>query len=238
MWESIPSTGVEISAYLAKPAGKGPYPAVLVLQEIFGVNAHIRSMADRLSQVGFLALAPALFQRTAPGLDIGYTPEDIAVGRSHKDKTTAPQLLADLNASLAFLEERPDVRPGKFGCIGFCFGGHVAFLAATLPKIVATASFYGAGIATMTPGGGEPTLSHAPEIKGRIELFFGTKDKSIPDEQVKQIETKLIESRVRHAVHRYPAGHGFHCDQRDDFDATAAHDAWTKTLQLYRGELS
>ncbi len=237
MWEVIDSTGVKIAAYLAKPVGKGPFPAVVVLQEIFGINAHIRSVAERLAQAGYLAVAPALFQRTAPALDIGYTPEEIAIGRAHKDKTTGAQILADVKATLAFLGSRTDVRGEKFGCVGFCFGGHVAFLAATLPEMDASASFYGAGIATLTPGGGAPTIFRAPAIHGEIELFFGTKDKSIPQDHVDKIEAALTEAGVKHAIHRYPAGHGFHCDQREDFDAASAKDAWAKTLDLFQRRL-
>ncbi len=237
MWETIRNGNVDITAYLAKPSGKGTFPAVVVLQEIFGLNAHIRDTADRLAAAGFVALAPALFQRTAPGLDIGYSPEDIKLGRSHKDQTTAPQLLSDLDASIAFLEERPDVHPGKVGCIGFCFGGHVAFLAATLPKVAATASFYGTNIPVNTPGGGSPTITRAKDIKGEIELFFGTKDASIPAEHVSQIEDALKDAGVPHAIHRYPAGHGFFCNYRSDYDKPSAEDAWEKVVRLFKRTL-
>jgi carboxymethylenebutenolidase len=237
MWVTVPNEGVSIASYLAVPSGPGPFPGVLVLQEIFGVNAHVRETAERLAKEGFLALAPALFQRTAPGLDIGYEAGDVLLGRSHKDKTAAAQLLSDLGAGLAYLSRRPDCKKDRFGAIGFCFGGHVAFLAATLPPIAATASFYGAGIATMTPGGGPPSLSRAREIRGEIALFFGENDPLIPKEQTDLIERELQRAGVTHAVHRYPAGHGFFCNHRADYDAPSARHAWDETIALFRRRL-
>jgi carboxymethylenebutenolidase len=120
----------------------------------------------------------------------------------------------------------------------FCFGGHVAFLAATLPRMAATASFYGAGIATLTPGGGKPTLTRAGEIKGEIALFFGEKDPLIPKDQVAQIDSELARVGARYEIHTYGAGHGFFCDHRADFRKEAAEDAWKKTLALFRKNLS
>jgi carboxymethylenebutenolidase len=229
MWETVRNGDLEIAAYLARPQEKGPFPAVLVIQEIFGLNRHIRETADRLAEAGYVALAPAIFQRTAPGLDLGYSEAEVALGRSHKDKTTPAQLLSDLSASLAFLEARPEVRPEKFGAIGFCFGGQVAFLAATLPKVSATASFYGAGTVNH--------LSRAKEIRGEIRFFFGEKDPLIPLAQVDRIETELTAAGTNFSVHRYPTGHGFFCNHRADYDATAAADAWAKTLDLFKRNL-
>lgn len=238
MWVNVPGEGISIASYLAKPTGAGPYPCVLVLQEIFGVNTHIRETARRLAQAGFMALAPALFQRTAPGLDIGYEAADITLGRSHKDQTTAPQLISDLKACLTYLKQQPEARKGPMGAIGFCFGGHVAFLAATLPDIGATASFYGGGLATTTPGGGPASITRAAEIHGEIQFFFGEKDPILPKDQVDRIDEEMKRAGANYAIHRYPVGHGFFCDHRADYDPKAADDAWKKTVALFKRRLT
>ncbi len=227
-----------IAAYLAQPAGQGVFPAIVVIQEIFGVNAHIRDVTERFARAGYVAIAPAIYQRLAPGFSVGYTPEDIQIGRDYKNQTTAEELLGDIQATIAHLHALPTVKPGGVGCIGFCFGGHVAYLVSTLAEIKATASFYGAGITTMTPGGGDPTLSRTAEIKGILYGFFGMEDASIPPEQVDQIEAALQQHGIPHRIVRYPgADHGFFCDQRGSYNPEAAADAWTIVLQLFQNAL-
>jgi len=236
-WVKVPGE-VEIDSYLAEPTELGLFPAIIVIQEIFGVNSHIRDVTNRIAREGYVAIAPAIFQRTAPGFEVGYTNEDTALGRTYKDQTKANELLSDVQAAIDFLKTKPNVNPTKFGAIGFCFGGHVAYLAATLPDIKATAPFYGAGIATMTPGGGAPTLTRTSEIKGTLYAFFGNQDPLIPNEQTDQIEAELQNCQVSHQVVRYDdAGHGFFCDQRADYNPKAAADAWEKVKQLFQTTL-
>ncbi len=230
---NVTNGDLQIPAYLAQPVGEGTFPGVVVFQEVFGVNAHIRDVTERIAKQGYVAIAPAIFQRTAPNFETGYTEKDLELGRYHKDRTTADQLLSDTQATINYLKSLP-VTTDKFGCVGFCFGGHVAYLAATLPEIKATASFYGAGIATMTPGGGEPTITRTPEINGTIYLFFGNQDPLIPNEQVDRIEAELQKYQISHRVFRYDGtDHGFFCDQRPSYNPSAAADAWTHLLQLY-----
>lgn len=225
---------LEIDAYLAEPVAEGRVPAVVVIQEIFGVNAHIRDVTERFAQLGYVAIAPALYQRLAPGYESGYTPEEIAQGRRYKDQTQAEELLGDVGAAIAYLKKMPQVNQEAIGCIGFCFGGHVAYLAATLPEIKATASFYGAGITTGTPGGGEPTVTRTAEIGGTLYAFFGIEDDSIPAEQVNEIERELEKQQVPHRVFRYSgAGHGFFCDRRGSYNPGAAADAWEQVQALF-----
>jgi carboxymethylenebutenolidase len=232
----IANGDLQISAYLARPV-QTPAPAVIVFQEIFGVNAHIRDVVRRLAAAGYVAIAPAIFQRQVNDFEIGYAPEDVILGRQYKALTTAEELLSDTRATIAYLQQLPMVQQGGLGCIGFCFGGHVAYLAATLPEIKATASFYGAGIATMTPGGGAPTVSRTPEIRGSLYGFFGEADQSIPPQQVDEIATALTQAGVNHQIWRYPADHGFFCDQRSNYQPEAAADAWQHVLQLFQTHL-
>ncbi len=233
-WVKVPNGELQIDAYLSEPITDEIVPGVIVIQEIFGVNAHIRDVADRLARAGYRAIAPAIFQRTAPSFEVGYSMDDTILGRQHKDLTTADQLLSDIQATINYLKAMPTVKKTGFGAIGFCFGGHVTYLAANLPEIQATASFYGAGIATMTPGGGNPTITRTAEIKGTLYAFFGDQDPLIPNEQTEQIAAALQAHKISHQVFRYPAGHGFFCDRRPDYNAPAASSAWNQVRQLFK----
>ena len=229
-----------LEAYQAQPVPDSlsaqTYPAIVVLQEVFGVNRHLRSVVDRLASMGYVAIAPALFQRTAPGFEVDYTEAELILGRQHKDQTTAVTLLSDIQATIAYLKTLEWVNSDQgIGCLGFCFGGHVAYLAATLPDIKSTASFYGAGIPTYTPGGGEPTLSRTAAIHGTFYGFYGLEDPLIPLTHVDQMETALQQAQVNHKIFRYPgAGHGFCCDQRSDFRSEACAAAWVQVKELFQ----
>ncbi|MEM7716525.1 MAG: dienelactone hydrolase family protein [Cyanobacteria bacterium P01_A01_bin.68] len=231
----IASDSVQIDAYLAKPQETGSYPGIVVLQEIFGVNGHIQEVTERIAKEGYIAIAPALFQRQAPGFATGYTPEDIKVGKDYAwGQTKAPELLKDIQSAIDYLKTLPEIKKDAFGCTGFCFGGHVAYLAASLNDIKATASFYGARITTGAPGGGEPTINVTSEIKGMLYAFFGMEDSSIPTEQVDQIEAELNKYRVKNRVFRYQdANHGFFCDRRASYNPQAAADAWNQVKELF-----
>jgi len=229
----IPNQDLQIDAYLAEPVGEGKFPAIIVVQEIFGVNIHIREVAEKLANEGYVAIAPAFFQRTAPGFEAKYTPEDIQLGRQYKEQTKAEEILSDIHSTIAYLKTLPNVNSDSIGSIGFCFGGHIVYLAATLPEIKVTASFYGGGIVNSTPGGGEPTITRTPDIKGTIYAFFGTQDKGIPQEQTEQVEAELQKYNIPHQVFRYPAEHGFFCNHRASYNAEAAADAWVKVKELF-----
>ncbi|MBW4537908.1 MAG: dienelactone hydrolase family protein [Myxacorys chilensis ATA2-1-KO14] len=229
----ISNGSLQIDAYLAEPTEAGHYPAIVVIQEVFGVNAHIREVTERIAREGYVAIAPAIYQRTAPRFEVGYSDEELKLGRSHKDQTTAEQLLSDVQSAISHLRALPSVQQDAIGVIGFCFGGHVAYLAATLPDVKVTACFYGAGISVMTPGGGVPTIARTPDIEGTVYGFFGTQDPLIPTEQIDQIEAALQAHGIRHQLFRYPAGHGFFCDQRDSYSAIAATNAWEHVKELF-----
>jgi len=225
--------GIEIDAYLAQPSEPGTYPGIVVFQEIFGVNAHIRDVTDRLARQGFIAIAPAIYQRSQPGFEVGYSEEDLAIGRKYKDATQATELFGDTRAAIAYLQNL-DGCNGNIGTIGFCFGGHVAYLMATLPEVQATASFYGAGIPHFCPGESEPTVARTAQIDGKVYCFFGTDDPLIPAEDNAAVEAALQAAKVDARVFRYSGvGHGFFCDRRGSYDAEAATDAWGQVLALF-----
>ena len=227
-----------IDAYLAIPKATGTFPAIVVIQEIFGVNEHIRHMTERIAQYGYVAIAPAIYQRQAPGFETDYTEEGTQIGRKYKNQTKASELISDIQATINYLYSLPQVKPGGVGTIGFCFGGHVVYLAATLRDVKATASFYGAGIATLCPGGGEPTINRTKDITGTLYAFFGTEDPLIPNEQADQVEAELKKQHIPHQVFRYDgASHGFMCDRRSSYHPEAAKDAWKKMLDLFSQKL-
>jgi carboxymethylenebutenolidase len=236
---SIPVGGGTMGAYLARPTEGGSHPGVLVFQEIFGVNTHIRSVADRVAAEGYVALAPELFHRTAPGLDVGYDAEGMQRGFASMNQAKASEVIADVSAALDTLKKRSDVRGRGIGAMGFCFGGHVTYLAACELPIAAAASFYGGGIAVGTPGqDGPPTIERTAKIKGRILCLFGDHDSYIPPDQVEKIRGELTRHHIRHEIVVYSGvGHGFFCDARPDYSKPAADDAWRRVRDLFREEL-
>ncbi|PSO48706.1 MAG: carboxymethylenebutenolidase [Cyanobacteria bacterium SW_9_44_58] len=234
----IDAGDVQVDAYLAEPSTEGTYPGVIVIQEVFGVNDHIKDVTRRIANEGYIAVAPAIYQRQAPGFAVGYSEQKLAEGRKYKEQTKASELLNDIQASINCLKSLPNCQGERFGCIGFCFGGHVAYLAATLPDIQATASFYGAGIATNTPGGGEPIITRTKDIQGTLYAFFGKEDPLIPLEQVDQIEAELKKHNIPHRIFRYDgAEHGFFCDQRASYQPAAAQDSWERVQGLFQETL-
>ena len=234
----VDSSDTTLPVYVAMPEGDGPFGAVIVLQEIFGVNSHIRDVTERIARAGYVALAPALYHRLAPGFETGYTPDDIQVGRQYKVQTQADELLSDIQATIDYAKTLPQVKSGGVGCVGFCFGGHVAYLAATLEDTSAIASFYGAGIPDTAFGPGPVALDRTPQITGTLHCFFGTEDASIPTAAVEQIRSALQRANVDHEIFEYEgAGHGFFCDRRGSYNSDAAADAWEKVKALLSEKL-
>lgn len=230
----ISQPDITLDAYLAQPQEPGTYPGIIVVQEIFGVNEHIKDVTERIAREGYIAIAPAIYQRQAPGFSVGYTPEEVTLGRKYKVATKATELLADIQATISYLTQLPNIKPGGVGTVGFCFGGHVVYLAAILPEVTATASFYGAQIVNWCPGEDIPTIHRTKEITGTIYCFFGTEDPLIPNEQTDRIEAELQQQKVTHQVLRYEgASHGFFCDRRDSYEPKAAEDSWRKMLDLF-----
>ncbi|MBX2862661.1 MAG: dienelactone hydrolase family protein [Leptolyngbyaceae cyanobacterium MAG.088] len=235
----VKSNDIKLPVYIAMPAGEGPFGVVIVLQEIFGINSHIREVTERIAREGYVALAPALYHRQAPGFETGYTPEDIQVGRQYKVQTKADELLSDIQATIDYAKTLPNVNNSGVGCIGFCFGGHVAYLAATLADTRAIASFYGAGIPDQVFGPGPVALARTPQITGTLHCFFGTDDASIPADAVGQIRAALQNANIDHEIFEYEgAGHGFFCDRRGSYNSDAAADAWEKVKVLFAEKIA
>ena len=208
------SDGFRFPAYVAEPQGK-PRGALIVVQEIFGVNHHIRSVADGYAAEGFVSLAPALFERAQPGFESGYTPEDIEKARALMAKVDVDKAIADVNAAVKHVQQH-----GKVGLVGYCWGGRVAWVSAAKAEGLACAVAY--------YGGGIPSLSN---LKNKIPVMFhwGQEDQAIPIESVKQFIAEhqdLASSSFIYAG----AGHGFNCSERGSYNADAARVARERTL--------
>ncbi len=234
----FPSDTLSIPAYVAHPVQSGPWPLVVVIQEVFGVNEHIQTVTQRIAQAGYCAIVPHIYHRQAPYFAVGYSEADLALGRKYKVGTNAAELLQDIHGAIVYSQSHLGASAERVGCIGLWFGGHVAYLTAPLPMMAATASFYGAGIVNSTPGGGEPTITQTHNIQGTLYGFFGMVDPLIPATDIDAIEAALQAASVEHRIFRYPdAGHGFFCDRRASYHAAAADDAWKQVHLLFHNKL-
>jgi carboxymethylenebutenolidase len=206
--------GFQLGAYKAEPQGK-PRGAIVVIQEIFGVNHHIRSVTDRYAQLGYVAIAPALFDRGEKNFQSGYDGAAMDKARGFAGKIPLDQRLADTQAAIDAVKSA-----GKVAVLGYCMGGSIAFLSATrLNNVAAAVGYYGGQIAQF--------CSEKP--KAPVMLHFGEKDQSIPLTDVEKI--KAAQSGVPIFVYA-GAGHGFHCDERGSFNADAAQVAACRSQEF------
>lgn len=234
---------VPLRCWWARPQ-RGPLRgALLVLPEIFGVNPWVCGVAERLAALGYGALVMPLFARTAPDLCLGYGPQEVQRGRSHKERTTAPTLLLDLaRAQRWLLAQEPERSSLPIGCLGFCFGGHVALLASSLEGMAASCVCYGAGVVQGRPGGGPPTLEVLSQAEGRVLLVYGGQDPLVPSEDLEAIALAVERANAgggggRVQLQTFPAGHGFLCDARDDYQPVEAQAAWGLITAFFRETL-
>ena len=206
------SDNFQLGGYRADPAG-APKAAVVVIQEIFGVNHHIRAVCDRLAGEGYVAIAPAIFDRVERNFQCGYSPDEIAVARKFVANPDWPAMLRDTQAAV---DEVKSV--GAVGIIGFCLGGSIAYAAATkLSGLSAAIGYYGGAIVRFADG--------KPDVP--TQLHFGEKDAGIPLSDVETIRAKRPDVEIC----IYPgAQHGFHCDERASYDKASADIAWPRSL--------
>ena len=212
--------GHSLGAYLATPASdsKG---GVVVLQEIFGVNAHIRDVCDRYAAQGFHALAPALYDRSSVrNAELDYTKEDVQRGRALREEFSWDDTMHDIQAAIDVLTRSVD----KVATVGYCWGGTIAFLSATRLPVAGAVVYYGGQII--------PYVHE--QAKAPLLMHFGAKDASIPPEMVQQIR----EAHPQADIHVYEADHGFNCDRRGSYDEKAATLAGERTLAFFEKVLA
>lgn len=212
------SDGFEAGAWRADPAGK-PRGGIVVIQEIMGVNHHIRAVAELYAAQGYLAIAPALFDRAEPGFEVGYDAPSIQRGRAISGKVDHATMLLDVAAAIKVAADA-----GKVGIVGYCLGGTIAYLAACrLPGLAAASCYYGGGV--LAAKGETPRI---PTI-----LHFGEKDAHIPVAGVRAFEAE----HPGLPVYVYNADHGFNCDERGSYDAPSAALARQRTLDFFKREI-
>ncbi|MEP6790234.1 MAG: dienelactone hydrolase family protein [Ramlibacter sp.] len=215
--------GVTFPAYVAKPSLKAR-GAVVVLQEIFGVNAHIKAVADGYAAKGYLAVAPSTFHRVKADVDLGYTPEDIKVGADLKaavEALPAPGVLQDIQAAVDYAAQA-----GKVGIVGYCYGGLLSWRSVCmLNGLSAAAPYYGGGMTS------PEEIARKP--KAPTMVHFGETDHIIPMDTVRAFEKAHPEVEV----HIYAAGHGFNCDHRASYSAGPAATALERTLDHFARHL-
>jgi carboxymethylenebutenolidase len=224
-----------LSGYYVTPVGKGPFPAVLVIMEAFGLNDYIKSICNRLAQAGYAALAPDFYH----GDLFPYTevPKAIAKLKTVKDDVA----MAELGKGIEFLAKRSEVVPGGVGVIGFCMGGRFTFLAnaAHAAQVKAAVAFYGGGIAAMPDGLGRANLlDQVGKMSAPLMLMYGAEDKGIAPEEHGRIAAALSGAKLQYALNVFPkAGHGFFSDRRDSYQAAPAAEAWALTLSFFERHL-
>lgn len=206
--------GHTLSAYLVKPAGQ-PRGAIVVIQEIFGVNSHIRRVAERYAAEGYLVIAPALFDRLQKDVNLGYDAADMQAGVALMAKTTNEGVLADVNAAINAVAQA-----GKVGMVGYCWGGRVTYLSACRTNIAAGVAYYGGGTAQLLP--------ETPRCP--VMFHFGEKDTYIPMSDVEKIRSAFPQGEY----HLYAADHGFNCTDRSSFEPASARLAFERSLDFFR----
>jgi carboxymethylenebutenolidase len=211
--------------YEVEPAGAAR-GAVIVVQEAFGVNDHIKDVCQRFADAGYRAVAPHLFHRSGDPV-IGY--DDMEQVIPHIMELKADDLLSDLDATIDRLAEA-GCEPAQIGIVGFCMGGSVVFLAAARRVLGAGVTFYGGGVA-QGRFGMPPLVELATELKTPWLGLFGDADQSIPVADVEALRAAVSGAPVPAEIVRYPdADHGFHCDARSSYHEASAKDGWQRTL--------
>jgi carboxymethylenebutenolidase len=204
--------GHNLAAYMVSPEGK-PRGGVVVIQEVFGLNSHIKRVTEQYAGLGYLAIAPALFDRIKRNVDLPYT--DVQAGIDLMMKTTDDGVLADVNAAIDAVGHA-----GATGMVGYCWGGRVTYLSACRINLAAAVAYYGGGIAQL--------LDETPQCP--IMFHFGERDAYIPASDVEKIRAAVPKG----IFHLYPANHGFNCTDRADYDVASARLAFERSSEFFR----
>ena len=232
-WVDMNVGGQTMEGYLTQPEAQGRYPAVIVIQEIWGVNSHIQSVTERLPSQGYVGLAPALFHREGR-MTIGLH-EEMDTAFARLGRATDGNIIADVRAAVDYLKAQPFVQADRIGIVGVCCGGRVAYQAAcNIPDLKASVVFYGGRILQPLGGGGPSALEQTSKINAPVLGLFGEEDQNPTPADVSKIEAELKKHGKTYEFHMYPGpGHGFHCDARPSHRPEAARDAWGKTIAWF-----
>lgn len=236
-------------SYVARPDSSEPQPAVILLQEIFGLNAEMRTIAEMVAQTGYVALAINYFHRTDRELELPYNEEGTAAGQEAASKVTRQTIEADVYAAVDWLNAQEFVRFNRLAAWGFSLGGSVAFASAMLHGISGAIVFYGGEIGKPLPSGGSPLIGEADRLRAPLLLYYGGRDKSIPLSEIDGIERSLRLRHKRFSLHVYPEQeHGFFRRSIQDLqikgygtgfnDGAAFADSWHGVQDFFRKYLT
>ena len=213
--------GSEMRMFVARPEGSGPHRAIMVMQEAFGVNSHIRDVTTRFAGQGFVAAAPELFHRTGIGVEGRY--DDFPGMAPHFKSLTNDNIVADARAAFAWLASQRDVDAARIASVGYCLGGRASYLANTALPLAAGVSYYAGGMPAV--------LDRVATLHGPHTFFWGGRDTHITDEQKQAVVNALRAAKKTFTnVEFSQADHGFFCDQRSQYEPDAAREAWALTL--------
>lgn len=237
----VKSGGQDMEIFTYAPDGGEKRPAVIVIQEIFGVNDHMKDVANRFAEAGFVAAAPDLFHREGKGTIVPF--DDMAKGAGIRGKLSNDDIKNDVAATIEYLKSQPNVDGDNIGIVGYCFGGFVSYMsAAEVPGITAAAIYYGGGILPRPDAPADaPRYLDGSVDKINVPLigFWGDQDGGIPVANVDAIEAALKAAGKDYESHTYEgAGHGFFCDDRGSYNEAAAKDAFPRTVEFFKKNLS
>src|SRR5713101_8243707 len=232
---TIPTGAEKMPAHLARPASGGPYPALVVVMEAFGLNDQIRRITNQFASEGFVAIAQNLYFRQ-PNNVVGYN--DLPGAFRLMGTVNDDQVVADMGAAIDHLKTLKEVKP-SFGTVGFCMGGRIAFLAACRnPAVRATAPYYGGRMVKSSAPAAKPPIVYVEGLKAPVLAFFGGKDAFIPITEVDKFRDALTAAGKKPEVILYgDADHGFMCDDRPSYHPTHAKEAWPKTIAFFKTHL-
>ena len=224
--------GTSMPAYVARPTSDGPHPGILVYQEAFGVNHHMRDVTERFAQAGYVAISPALFHRTDAEFEGSYT--DFGPVMQHMQALTTEGLEADARAAYDWLTADDGGAVSEVVSIGYCLGGRVSFLTDLILPVKASVSYYGGGIAPNPARGQAGLLERVEELKAPILLVWGGKDAHLGPDQTRAIDDALKAAGKEYTSITFAkADHGFFCDERASFEPDSSSQAWALTLAFF-----
>ena len=233
-WTNIYSGDLPLRSWWVDAVNECKYVSI-VLPEVFGINNWIKSFSEKLAQQNVPVLALPLYGRTAPNLDLAYSEEDLKLGRHHKNLTTLENIIEDVSAAINWVKEKYPLK--KISIIGFCFGGHAAFIASSLKGIESSFCFYGAGVVSLRNDTNSAPIDLLEKVSGKLNFILGSSDDLIPLRdrlEIKKRFKKLDPFGKRFTyVEIENADHGFMCEERDSFDEAASLIGWNLLMKEF-----
>ena len=233
-WTNIYSGDLPLRSWWVDSFNECKYVSI-VLPEVFGINNWIKSFSEKLAQQNVPVLALPLYGRTAPNLDLAYSEEDLKLGRHHKNLTTLENIIEDVSAAINWVKEKYPLK--KISIIGFCFGGHAAFIASSLKGIDSVFCFYGAGVTSPRNDTNSAPIDLLEKVSGKLNFILGSSDDLIPLQdrlEIKKRFKKLDPFGKRFSyVEIESADHGFMCEERDSFDEAASLIGWNLLMKEF-----